>query len=152
MSLNVTGILDGIVSHAMALGVFDRVQGHELKNPPGHGLTMAVWVDRIGPQPGGSGLSVTTGRLEFIVRLYSNALQDPADAIDPNLLAAVDVLLAAYSGDFELGGTVRNIDLLGMQGTPLSGRAGYLTISSTMYRIFDITLPVIVNDLWSQSG
>lgn len=152
MSLNVTGILDGIVSHAMALGVFDRVQGHEPKNPPGHGLTMAVWVDRIGPQPGGSGLSVTTGRLEFIVRLYSNALQDPADAIDPNLLAAVDVLLAAYSGDFELGGTVRNIDLLGMQGTPLSGRAGYLTISSTMYRIFDITLPVIVNDLWSQSG
>jgi hypothetical protein len=60
--------------------------------------------------------------------------------------------MAAYSGDFTLGDVVQEVDLLGEVGVPLRAQAGYITINQTMYRCMDITLPLIVNDLWSQSG
>lgn len=150
MTLNISGILDGVVSHAMALGMFERVNQHEPKNNPGLGLTCAVWVDRIGPAPTGSGLQSTTALLVFSVRVYTSMLAEPQDMIDPNITAAVDALMAAYSGDFDLGGTVRNVDLLGQAGTPLSAQAGYLNLDGKLYRVMTITLPVVVNDVWDQ--
>jgi hypothetical protein len=152
MSLNVLGILDPLVSHALASGLFERVNTVEPKSPPGTRLHAAIWVQDVRPQPEGSGLASTTGRLTFFARLYSNMLQDPPDAIDPNLLDAVSVLMGAYSGDFTLGGMVREVDLLGNGGEPLSARAGYITISGTMYRCMDITLPLIINDIWEQAA
>ena len=74
----------------------------------------------------------------------------PADAIDPEIMDAVDVLFTAYSGDFDLGGTVRNVDLEGATGPGLSAQAGYLNQDGKLMRIMDIVLPVIVSDLWTQ--
>lgn len=148
--MNIAGILDGVVSHAAASGWFERVNSHEPKNAPGKGLTAAVWVQSMGPVPTGSGLQATTGHVVFNVRVYSSMLQEPQDAIDPNMLAAVDALFAAYSGDFDLGGTVRCVDLLGQAGTPLSAQAGYLTIDNKIFRVMTVTLPVLVNDAWEQ--
>lgn len=150
MSLDITTILDQVQSHALASGYFDAVNGSEPKSPPGTGLTAAVWVEQIGPARGASSLIATSVRLAFYVRLYAPMNQEPADAIDPNLMKALDSLMAAYSGDFTLGGTVRDVDLLGQFGDPLSARAGYLVESGNEYRVMTITLPVIVNDLWDQ--
>lgn len=152
MTLNVTEILSQVESHALAAGYFDRVNTHEPKAAPGNGLTVAIWVDRIGPVPDNSGLTVTTGVLALMVRIYSNMLQEPQDAIDPNVTIAVDHLLGAYSGDFELGGNVRNVDLLGQSGTPMSAQAGYIDIDHKLFRVMTITLPLIVNDQWSQGA
>lgn len=149
--MNVDAILDEVVSHAMALGLFERVNTHEPKNAPGHGLSAAIWVDSIGPVPLGSGLSSTTGRVAFQVRLFSNMLQEPQDAIDPEMVKAVDALLGAYSGDFDLGGSVRNVDLLGQAGAPMSAQAGYINQDGKLYRVMTIVLPVIVSDLWEQA-
>ena len=77
-------------------------------------------------------------------------LQKPEDDIDPRLMAAGSVLIGAYSADFTLGGLCRNIDLLGMYGRKLGGQAGYVTIGGAMYRIFTVTIPCVLNDLWSQ--
>lgn len=149
MALNVTDILDGVVSHALASGWFERVNQHEPKSAPGNGITAAVWADRIEPARA-SGLQKTSARVVFNVRIYSSMLQEPQDDIDPQIMLAVDDLMTAYSGDFELGGNVRNVDLLGMGGTPLSAQAGYINVSGTMYRVMTISLPVIVNDVWDQ--
>ncbi|MGW0587460.1 hypothetical protein [Streptosporangium sp. NPDC002607] len=150
MSLDATTILDGITSHALALGLFERVNSHEPKNAPGNGLTAAVWVDSIAPVPTGSGLASTSARLVFNVRIYTGAEQEPADAIDPNMLAATDALMSAYSGDFTLGGSVRNVDLLGQAGTSLSAQAGYIQHDSKLLRVMTLVVPVIVNDVWEQ--
>lgn len=152
MAIDVNAIVNGVISHSMASGWFDRVQGHEVVNAPGYGLTAAVWVQRMGPIPQASGLASTTGRVVLQERLYQNALSEPRDAIDPNLILAADALFTAYSGDFDLGGTIRNVDLLGANGIPLDGEAGYLDISGKMFRIFDITIPLIVSDLWTQAA
>lgn len=151
MSLDAQGILSAVVSHAMALGLFEQVNGSEPASAPGNGLTAAVWVDSIGPAAGQSGLASTTVRLVLNVRIYAPMVQQPPDAIDPNMLAAVDALMAAYSGDFTLGGAVRDVDLMGVSGTPLGARAGYLEQDGGLYRVYTITLPITVNDLWVQS-
>jgi hypothetical protein len=150
MSIGIVDILDSVVSHAAASGWFEAVNSHEPKSAPGAGLTCAVWVERIVTLRS-SGLASTSGLLVLNVRVYSSFIQQPEDAIDPNLVAAVDDLLTAYSGDFTLGGHVRNVDLLGSSGTPLSARAGYLSQDNKNFRVMTIELPLIVNDIWSQS-
>lgn len=151
MSLGTSAILAAVISHAKATGKAERVLTHEPKSAPGNGITVAVWVQSLRPVAGASGLASTTARLELSVRVYTNFIAKPEDAIDTRLLDAVDQLMAAYSGDFELGGLIRNVDLLGEHGDPLSADAGYLEQDSKLYRVMVITLPLIVNDLWSQA-
>ena len=142
-----------VLDHALASGLFDTVNGHEPKSAPGLGLAAAVWADAIDPVPGGSGLNVTTMRLGLNLRIYSAMLQEPQDAIDPNILAAVSTLMAAYSGDFTLGGLLgaQGVDLLGRAGQALSARAGYLNQDNRIFRVMTILLPLIVPDCWEQA-
>jgi hypothetical protein len=150
MGLNTSAILNEIESHANKLGFFERVNKHEPKNAPGNGLTCAIWVNTIDPYAQQSGLAATSARVVYNVRVYSNMLQEPQDAIDPNLMDATDALMNAYSGDFSLASTVAMIDLLSMAGIPLSANAGYVNQSNRILRVMTITLPVIVNDAWEQ--
>jgi hypothetical protein len=154
MSLDAAAVLDlftKVESHALKLALFERVNTHEPKNAPGKGLSAAIWVQRIGPAPTDSGLAATTARIELRVRIYSSMLQEPQDSIDPNILAAVVKLLEQYSEDFTLGGTIRNVDVLGQTGEPLGAQAGYINQDGKMMRVMDITLPLIVNDVWTQA-
>lgn len=153
MALDITGLLDAAISHAQTLGRFERVNGYEPKGAPTTaGLTAAVWAQDVSPVRGASGLASTTVRLELAVRLYASLQQDAADAIDPDLIAALDDLMRAYSADFTFDGQVRNVDLLGAHGTPLRAQAGYLRHGDSEYRVMTITLPLIVSDLWDQEA
>lgn len=150
--LDIESILAAAESHAAASGHFERVNGAEPKNPPGAGITAAIWVDEIEPYPAGSGLDETTTRVALKIRLYMPASALEPDRIDPAMIKATDALMGAYSGDFTLGGLVREVDLLGEAGPPLQAKAGYLPMGGEVFRVLDITLPVLVNDLWSQDG
>lgn len=150
MSLNLGAILDPVISHALTLGVFDAVNAHEPESAPGCGLTAAVWVDRVAPIPAGSGLAATSALIVLNVRGYTSMLAEPADAIDPRLVDAMSALIGAYSGDFQLDGQVRCVDLLGMSGTALLAQAGYLQQDARVYRVMTITLPLIVDNVWEQ--
>lgn len=153
MAINLSALLDPIVSHALAAGVFDEVQTHEPKSAPGTGLTFAVFVNAIAPAVGGSGLTATTVRVELIGRIYKPFLSQPEDLIDSNVTDALDILFTAYSGDFDLGDTTHmGIDLMGSYGTGLAMRAGYQTIDKNVFRIFDISIPIIVNDAFVQGA
>ncbi|WNI19171.1 hypothetical protein [Actinacidiphila sp. ITFR-21] len=153
MALNVRTLSDALQSHALASGWFDAVNGQEPKSPPSQGLSCAVWPQRLRPATGGSGLASTSVRLAFTVRLYMGITHEPGDEIDPYMLDACDDLMGAYSGDFTLDGAVMEIDLLGTYGDPLGLEAGYQRIESgTEYRVIDITVPLIVSDLWDQEA
>jgi len=147
--LGAAGILAAVKSHALATGLFEQVLGHEPKSAPGNGLTAAVWVQSLRPVAS-SGLASTSARLQLSLRVYTNMLQEPQDDIDTRILGAVDVLMAAYSADFTLGGLVRDVDLLGADGDPLSADAGYLEQDGKLYRVIVISLPLVVNDLYGQ--
>lgn len=150
MSLSVTQIFDAMVSHAESLGQFDKVETVEPKSAPGNGVHAALWVQAVDPVRS-SGLISTSARVEIAIRIYLNMVQEPQEGIDKSLLEATDALMAAYSGDFELGGLVREVDLLGSYGVPLSARGGYIRQDSKLYRVMVLTVPLIVNDLWTQT-
>lgn len=150
--LDGVAIMTGVADHARRTGLFEKVNGHEPKNSPGNGLTAAAWVDTIDPVAIASGLAVTSARVAVLVRIYTNMLMEPQDAIDPNIVNAVSVLMGEYSGDFDLGGLVRNVDLLGSHGVPLRAQAGYLEHDKKLYRVMTITVPLIVNDVWNQEA
>lgn len=149
--MDVKAILTALESHAATLGQFERVNRHEPKNAPGHGLTAAIWVQRISPVALRSGLAVTSALLVVNVRLYTNMIAEPQDAIDPNLVDAASALIGAYTADFTLGDMVSNVDVLGAHGEALSAQAGYLEQDRKMFRVMTLTVPLVVNDVWSQS-
>lgn len=151
-TLDLKPALNALISLAHSTGYFAQVNGHEPKsNPPRGGLTAAIWVQNIRPHR--SGLASTTVRVEWRQRLYTSMTAEPQDAIDPTLLEATCALMAEYSLGFTLGGLVRSVDLLGESaGQPLSAQAGYLTIGTVMHRVMDITLPVIINDAFTQEA
>lgn len=152
MAANIQDMIDRLVSHAMASGYFDRVNTHEPKNRPNRGMTCAIWIDRIDPVPSASGLNSTTSRYTFFMRLYTNMIQEPQDMIDPNLIEATDYMFRALSSDFSLGGTVKQIDLLGATpGHNLSAQSGYINIDNTVMRVITMYVPVVVNNAWDQA-
>lgn len=152
MALALDDILDRVISHASASGYFDAVNGHEPKNAPGHGLTAAVWVESLRPALTSSGLASSSAVLVLSVRVYTSMLQEPQDGIDPMIAKALDGLFTAYAGDFELGGDARMVDLRGAEGTSLQAKGGYLNQDSKLYRVFTITLPIVVNDAWDEEA
>lgn len=150
MTLDFRSIRDQLVSHAMSLGVFGQVLDHEPVSAPGSGLTYAVYGGRLAPSAVNSGLTSTSARLVFNGRIYMPADADPIGDVDVQIFGALDALFGAYSGDFDLGSTVRNVDLLGADGDPLAADLRYLQLDSVTYRTANLNLPMIVNDVWTQ--
>ena len=146
----VQALTDALTSKAAATGAFRRVNAHEPKSAPGSGLTLAVWADSIEPVAQASGQASTSGVVTYMARAYGNMLTKPEDDVDPRLMAAGSTLIGAYSADFTLGGLCRNVDLLGAYGRKLGGQAGYVTIAGSTYRIFTVTVPCVMDDLWEQ--
>jgi hypothetical protein len=143
-------ILDSIVSDAQRSGYFDKVNTHEPKRAPNSGLTAAVWVQSIDPIALISGLAATSGRIVFTLRVYSNMLKEPQDAIDPQVMKAISNLMRRYHDDFDFEGSIRNIDLLGAHGIALAAQAGYLDVDGKFFRIMDLTIPCLVDAIWPQ--
>jgi hypothetical protein len=148
MALDATGIRDELMSAAGTSGAFDAVVAHEPKSPPAPtGVTCAVFAGDATPVLSG-GLAALSFRLEFTMRLYTAMIQEPADAIDPLLLHAADVLTAYLCADFQLSSKARYVDFLGADGERLRWVPGYVTQDSKPFRIIDIFVPVIINDLY----
>lgn len=146
-------IFDRVFSLITATGYFDGgTQMHEPKSGPGPGLVCALWGGPLTPVPAASGLVSTTFRLELVARIYRPFLQEPADQIDVGQTMATAAVIGALSGDFDLGGTVRDVDLLGAHGQPLGGRPGYITLDKISYRTMDITIPIIISDAIDQGA
>lgn len=153
-NLQTRAITDAMVSHAKRLGVFEDVLRYEPKSAPPNGLYACVFFDNLRAVAAQSGLNTTSAVVTYTVRIHTNMLQQPEDDIEVLLLDAVDTLLEAYNGDFDLGqtGTVESIDVLGKHGQALEAEAGYLEIDKKMFRVAVITVPIVINDAWTQAA
>ena len=150
-SIDLGGIIDRLESHAMTLGLFERVNAHEPKNAPGNGLSYSIWMDRLGPILGRSSIRSTSALLVMNGRVYCSMTREPQDSIDRDIGIATAEIMAAYSASFTLAGLARCIDVLGMSGTPLGASAGYLNQDGKLFRIMVIQIPIIINDVWEQT-
>jgi hypothetical protein len=148
----IKAVYSDALSVAKGLGPFETVIAHEPKSKPVSLPALAVWTQAITPVAAVSGLAATSGRLSLRARVYLNWLGKPEDAIDPELLRLTSLLLGAYSGGFTFGGDVMEIDLLGAYGESLSAQAGYIEHDGTMFRVMEVNLPIVIDDLWTQEA
>ena len=149
----VTTLLASLVSMARKLGPFKAVMTHEPKSPPSSFPALAIWWAGIRPARS-SGLASVSGVVTFSMRVYQDSmLAEPQNAIDPGLLKNTCLVLKAIAGGFTLGmgGQVRDVDLLGAEGQALEARSGYITHDNRLLRVAEITVPVVVNDLWTEA-
>ncbi|WP_151477739.1 hypothetical protein [Streptomyces albicerus] len=154
MALNSSAILDAVATHAMSLGHFQSVTLHEPRAVTGNGIAACVLVESITPIRS-SGAAMTSVRLELMVGIYTTTLTDAdTDSIDAVLGEAADALMETYTEDFTLGGLVRQVDIFGAYGQALGARAGnYIRPDgSPPLRVFRVTLPLIVDDVFAQAA
>lgn len=152
MTLSLKPIQQQVMSHAMGTGLFQNFAGHEPKNAPGvagvYGMTSLAGIT---PVQGASGLNSVSIKVTLTVRIFISGFYEPADDMEPLLCDVVDKLCELFAGDFQLGGLIRNVDLLGEFGEPMSVTTGWLTQDSKVFRIADILLPLIINDVWTET-
>jgi hypothetical protein len=139
------------MSHAQGLGLFENVLDHEPVSAPGSGLTCALWVSDVATIAARSGLASVSVRLELGGRVLMPADTEPQGDVDTAVTGAVNGLLREYSGDFTLGDSVAEVDLLGMYGPALRAKFGYTRFDSTTYRAATLTIPLIINDAWTEA-
>lgn len=157
MAVDYRAIRDALADAAHATGYFDQVVTHEPKSAPGKGLFCAIIAGGIAPTLS-SGLSSTSAVLRMTAQVRCSMLREPQDDIDLDILEALDTLAAALSGDFDLDVPgVRGIDLLGSMGSPSAGTGaglaaefGYIDQDNHMYRVGELNIPIIINDVWGQ--
>jgi hypothetical protein len=144
--------MDALISHASATGHFTSVNSTDIGSTPGNdGITVVIWPRSVNPIPERSGLASTSVAVTFMVRFFHALNSDPLGEIDSDMIDATDALLNSYSGDFTLGGVVAEVDLLGEHGDPLGMDSGYVELADDKkFRVVDITVPLIINDVWTQ--
>lgn len=144
-----SALFSALRSKALALKVFDAVNFHEPTSQPGKGLYLSVTLGPITPTS--SGLAATSCTVTFSARIWAHggprAQRRPLDELDAEMLAAACALIAAYSAGLTLGGTVRDIDLMKLTGTP-----GWVDVDGTDYRVIEIPVPVEINDMFPQEA
>lgn len=146
-----SGVLTKLRDHAGSLGIFEHIEGHALINPPPSGIAVAFEFGTLRPGAQYSGLRATSVVLTWTASVYKTLLSQPADDIELDIAGAAGALLSVYSGDFDLGGAIRNVDLLGSTGQGLSADGGYIKLpDGGTFRTTVITIPMIVNDVFEQ--
>ncbi|WP_062434983.1 hypothetical protein [Herbidospora daliensis] len=153
MNLDIKAARQVILDHAAQSGLYDGVLGHEPISAPRTGLTIGVWAHHIKPIAKASGLNVTSARVLMFARIYTSTIQAPADDIDLLVGNACADLIGRLTGDYNLGGTVSNIDLLAAHGIAMESELGYLPQpNGEKSRIASIVIPLVFNDVWTQEA
>ena len=143
MAFDIANTLSDLKSKFMEHGAFKAVVIGEPKAPP-EDTTCALWMVSTVPVA----LTLTTTVEVHVVnaRVHMKALDEETERTELEMARIVSDISADILGDFDLGATVRNVDAAGQYGTAFGSQWGYADISHTLFRICDITIPLIVDD------
>lgn len=149
MALDTAGILNKMVTHIKTTGRIKNVVKHDpLSNVPFG--TVSVIIRRIFPTPETSSLRKTGVAIVFSIAIYANDMAEPRDGAETELLNIFDSIMALFNRDFKLGGAIHSIDFFGRSGVSVDANMGRIEIDKKLYRVLDITLPVLIFDTWTQ--
>ena len=147
----VVNLFAAMKTQAEQSGLFQRVIGHEPRSAPGAGYSYCLWLGPVQPVGRVSGLGQTAGRVIINARVLTPLIEKSEDQIETQMLRTILQLIGFYSGSITVGGTVMEIDLLGAYGVPLeAGNVGYMEIGGSHFRVAELTIPVIIDALWTQ--
>jgi len=133
-------LFDALQSKLAASGWVTNVMIAEPNLPP---VDKAAAVIFAGAAITHTTLSNASGEVRFLIRFYYDALASPRANREKEIARLALEIMDDLGGDFDLGNaSVRNVDVVNLAAT-----AGFQTIGSKMYRLVDLTVNVIVNDM-----
>jgi hypothetical protein len=143
MAVKIKTVLLSLKSKLQASGRFKSVSIGDPSEPP-NSPHAAVILRRY--EHTTTTLGKTVERRTAVVRIYQKAFESPEDTeyLLDDIIAEVE---EDIFGDLKLGGTIRNVEPLGV-----TVEFGYLAVgrdrggAGIMYRIADISIPMIVDD------
>lgn len=124
---------------------------HEPRVPPSTLPALALWLGPLEPIGAVSGLSEVSGRVTVQGRIYICTAEKVSDKTEEQLLTLMSAVLGGFAGAFTLGGEAMMCDLLGAYGTKLSAQPGYVEYASAAYRVAEVSVPVIIDPLWTEA-
>lgn len=155
MALNSTELQSWLLDHAAGVTEVGTVLGYEPKSrldysAAGGGAILAGWLARGTVANGVGGMRKTAARVGWALRLHRNAFEADQAQTERLLLDALDALVAAYFGDFELDTVDAFFDPKGAHGEALTWDLGYLTLEKQLSRVITVSLGIVVRDAWSE--
>ena len=155
MAFNIKATLDAISSHIARTGYVNDVRIGEPVSPPDaiEKMHAAIYMANAGVVS--LTLSTTIEVHGVVVRLYRRAAfgqGDDAGQVEAEMALAVSQVTSNLVGEFDLGSTMRNIDIAGQYGQSLSATWGYITIGNTVFRTVDLTVPLVVDESATQAA
>ena len=131
--------LQALASHLEEHGGFNYVGiGEPARAPEGY----TAVIQHVGSRSEQVTLKTTIEIRTISVRVYHRA---PLDAPDPEIELRmgefIDEVIEQLLGDFDLGGTIRNIEPTG-----ITLEWGYQTIQSEAFRVAELKVPMTVDD------
>ena len=155
MAFNIKATHDAISSHIARTGYVNDVRIGEPVSPPDaiEKMHAAIYMASAGVVS--LTLSTTIEVHSVVVRLYRRAAfgqGDDAGQVEAEMALAVSQVTSNLVGEFDLGSTMRNIDIAGQYGQSLSATWGYITIGNTVFRTVDLTVPLVVDESATQAA
>lgn len=144
MAFLIKATLDALRSYLAAEGWFGSVTIGEPKAPPSsERMAAALFMANISTIP------ITLARSMELhgvtLRIYRNTLNDPEEQVETDLADAMSKFMTDIEGDWQLGGAIHHIDTSGAISSGVSGTWGYLDVGGTMFRVIDVSLPLVVD-------
>ena len=155
MAFNIKATLDAISSHIARTGYVNDVRIGEPVAPPDAVDKMHAAIYMASAGVVSLTLSTTIEVHSVVVRLYRRAAfgqGDDAGQVETEMALAVSQVTSNLVGEFDLGATMRNIDIAGQYGQSLSATWGYITIGNTVFRTVDLTVPLVVDESATQAA
>lgn len=145
MTFNIKNTLIQMQTYLKKTGLFEDVLIGEPKSGLGYGnkLAAAVYMQNASHRP------ITFQRADetmtVMVRIYRSMLAEPSSDIEIDIAGAVSRIGTDLMGDFNLASNVETLRFAG-DAAVLDARWGYVEVSGTMFRVADITIPLLVDD------
>ena len=138
-------VIQAIESFVAQNGYQGKVGVGEPKSPPAEEIAAAVFLRSLSVID--ATLTTLDGHAMVTIRLYRDMLAEPTEDNEYKLAAAAFQLLADVAAGFTLSGLVRHVDFAGAGGNTLVVQFGYTDIGGRLFRIADIDMPMIINDI-----
>lgn len=149
--LDAASVLAALKTVFEATGCFDGVAMSQGVVGPSTGMSAQIWaVPPFKLVKERSGLADVSVLLTFNARMLTPIGTPPADDLDLTLLAAWSAVMNSLVGGFTLNGEVEQLDLLGSYSSGLESPPGYVEIAGTMYRCITMTLPLVLDSVWTE--
>ena len=139
MVFDPTGIMDELETQLAKSG-WQTGQIAEPMAPPAERLGAVIFD---GVEITEATLQSGSGLVKFIIRLYYNAMEEPREGTEKDIAQACLQLISDIAGKYTLGdSSVRTVIPFA-----LVVRSGFQTVGQTMYRLSDLSVHVMVNDI-----